>query len=120
MRSRALLVALLAAAVAALGATASGAGPTPGRDGGTLTTALGRSDLVDVAPASAYSRVRDAAGREHDTRRDIAIALGLGLVLTLSVAWWLARERRSSSAPVGGAARLRRRAPPRVSFPVSC
>jgi hypothetical protein len=120
MRRRALLLAFLAGALAVAGGATLGADATP-RNGMPLpTTALARAELADVPTPTALSRSRDDLGREQDTRRDVAVALALGLALILAAGWWLARERAARShRPLPLAAR-RTRAPPRSPSIVHC
>ena len=112
MRRRVLLLALLAGGLA----TASGAAlvehAAPGHDLVAPATAFARTEITDVTAPTAFSRARDALGREHDARRDVAVALGVALVLTLGGGWWLARERAGRVHTLRWTALLRTRAPP--------
>jgi hypothetical protein len=120
MRRRLLLLALLAGGLA----TASGATvadrSTPAPDLAAPGTTLVRTQLADVPAPTTLSRVRDAFGRDHDTRRDVAVALGVALVLTLAGGWWLARERAARMHPARRITILRTRAPPRMPTIVHC
>jgi hypothetical protein len=60
------------------------------------------------------SRTRDALTRERDGRRDVATALATAAALTLTVGWWLARERRAPRRHRVALASPRTRAPPLV------
>jgi len=97
MRRRGLLLAFIVGGLVGGLASATGAaiatGAVPWHDAAGTASALARADLADVVAPSAISRGRDLLAREHDGRRDVAAALGMALLLTLSGGWWLARER---------------------------
>ena len=118
MRRRLLLVALLAGGLAAAGAAAFGNATTSSLDARGSATALARAELADVPAPSALSRARDGLGREHDSRRDLAAALGVALVLTLAGGWWLARERAARVRHARPLAIRRTRAPPGMPITV--
>jgi len=120
MRRRALLLAFLAGALATVGTLALGAHATSGHDSPLPTTVLARAELAEVASPTALTRARDDLGREHDTRRDVATAIALGLALSLSGGWWLARSRAARSRRPLPLAIRRTRAPPRLPAIVHC
>jgi uncharacterized membrane protein YccF (DUF307 family) len=102
-------------------ASATGAAISTGvvsaHDASGTPTALARVDFADVAAPVALSRVRDQLRRDHDAHGDIAAALGIALVLTLS-GWWLARERAARALHRRPRTTRRTRAPPMVTATV--
>jgi uncharacterized membrane protein YfcA len=110
---------MLAGALASATGAAIGTGVVPGHDSPGTATALARADLVDVAAPSATSRGRDHLARDHDVRRDVAAALGIALILSLS-GWWLARERAARVFHRRPGTTRRTRAPPLVPATVHC
>jgi hypothetical protein len=120
VRRRALLLALLVGGLVAAGGATLGTAAAPGRDVTEGEAALARSDLADVPPPTALSRARDGFGRQLDSRRDVAAAIGIALVLTLAGGWWLARERAARVRHVRPLATRRTRAPPRTATTVHC
>ncbi|HEY3669334.1 MAG TPA: hypothetical protein VGN51_00230 [Acidimicrobiia bacterium] len=120
MRRRALLLAFLVAGLASATGAAIGTGAVPWHDSPGNATALARGDLADAAAPTALSRVRDQLGRDHDVRRDVAAALGIALILTLSGGWWLARERAARALHRRPSTTRRTRAPPLVPTTVHC
>ncbi len=119
MRRRALLFVVLAGGLAGATGAAIGTGAVPWHDS-PGTTALARADLADVATPGAASRARDHLGRDHDVRRDVAAALGIGLILTMSGGFWFARERAAHALHRRPRAIPRTRAPPLVPAIVHC
>jgi hypothetical protein len=113
MRRRILLLTIVAGGLAAVGGAAAGVGVATSHDT-TESVALTRADLVDVPAPALLSRTRDALTRERDGRRDVAAALATAVALTLTVGWWLARERRSPRRHRVVLASPRTRAPPLV------
>ena len=120
MRRRALLLAFIVGGLASATGAAISTGVVPWHDAPGSATALARADLADVAAPTAISRARDHLGRDHDTRRDVAAALGIALVLTLSGGWWLARERAARSLHRRPCTTRRTRAPPLVPATIHC
>jgi hypothetical protein len=120
MHRRLLLVALLAGGLATAGGAALGNAATSGHDAHVPATALARAEIADVAVPTALSRVRDGFGRDHDARRDVAVALGVALVLTLAGGWWLARDRAARIRHVRPLTIRRTRAPPGMPVIVHC
>ena len=120
MRRRLLLVALLAGGLAAAGAAAFGNATTSTLDARGTATALARAELADVPAPTALSRVRDGFGREHDTRRDLAAALGVALVLVLAGGWWIARDRAARVRHARPLTIRRTRAPPGMPATIRC
>jgi uncharacterized membrane protein YfcA len=120
MRRRAFLLVFVVGGLAGATGAAIGTGATPWHDSPGTATALARADLADVAAPSAISRARDHLGRDHDVRHDVAAALGLALVLSLSGGWWLARQRAAGALPSRPRTTRRSRAPPLVPAIVHC
>jgi hypothetical protein len=120
MRLRALLLVLLAGGFTAAGAVTVDVGAVPGHDTVERTIALARADLADVPAPSALSRTRDGAEHQHDTRRDVAVALFLAFGLSLLGGWWITRSTFPATRPRLVSARRRTRAPPVVPITVHC
>jgi hypothetical protein len=120
MRRRALLLVLLVGGLAAVGGATLGSSAAHGRGLTPGVAALARADVADALAPTALSRDRDGLGRDHDTRRDVAAAIGIALVLTLAGGWWLARERAARVRHVRPLATRRTRAPPWMPATVHC
>jgi hypothetical protein len=112
MRRRAALLVVLAGALVAAGGVALESRAVAERDAPSRVAALARTELADVPAPTAVSRTRDGSTREHDLRGEVAVALGLALALTLSGAWWIARERTARLHGSRALAPRRTRAPP--------
>jgi hypothetical protein len=119
VRRRALLLALLVAALAAIGAVGSSSGATPWHDPGSARRALARGELADVPAPTALTRSRDVLGRDLDGY-GVPAALAVAFVLTLAGGWWLARERAARVLASVLVTRRRPRAPPRLPSVVHC
>jgi hypothetical protein len=120
VRRRLALLTLLAGALVAAGGAALVSRAAAEHDVVTPATALARAELADVPAPVALTRVRDTLARDHDARRDVAVALGVALVLTLAGGWWLARERTARVHLAHPLATPRTRAPPRLPAIVHC
>jgi hypothetical protein len=120
MRRRLLLLVLLAGGLATAGGATLSATAGSGPSGPVPATSFARAERADVPAPTALSRVRDGLGRDHDTRRDVAAALGVALVLTLAGGWWLARERAARVRHPRLLAARRTRAPPGMPATLHC
>ena len=120
MRRRLLLLVLLAGGLATAGDATLSATAGSGPSGPVPATSFARAELADVPAPTALSRVRDGLGRDHDTRRDVAAALGVALVLTLAGGWWLTRERAARVRHPRLLATRRTRAPPGMPATLHC
>jgi hypothetical protein len=120
MRRRAVLLVVAAGALAAVGGAALSRAAVPGRDAPPSVAALARAELADVPAPSAIAGARDGIGRDHDVRRDVAVALAASLALTLAGAWWLGRERTARMRLPRPCTARRTRAPPRMPATVHC
>jgi hypothetical protein len=120
MRRRALLVVLLAGAFAAAGGIALGSPPASSHDAPASPAAIGRADVADGPTPSALARTFEGLSRDHDTRGDVAVAIGIALALALAGGWWLARERAARHIWSELRAVRRTRAPPWTPATVHC
>lgn len=113
MRRRALLLVFLAGGLVAASAAAYSGGALPWRNASAPLSAIARSDLADAPAPVSLDAARDALARHHDTRRDVAGAIGVVLALALGGGWWLTGDRNSRASVLRVRSTRRTRAPPR-------
>jgi hypothetical protein len=119
MRSRALLFAFLAGAIAAAGGAAFGTAAS-WHDTPSKAPALARADLVDVPAPTAVIRARHASYRQHGIGQSVVAVLALAVALTLAGRWRLTREHAARVRHELLLTIRRTRAPPRMPVIVHC